>query len=141
LIIEGICFIDANDEALAFAVLTIKGNISVFRLKNVGERASGAPSLDSCILDYQTSVLDFLKIRLASLQGENGGSGGGGNSLSLNSKVTVKFLKLLKDLSVLVFLSDHSVFEYDVKMKLWRQAQLNKATSHELPDQLRLLSN
>jgi len=33
----------------------------------------------------------------------------------------VKFLKLLDDNSVLLFLSDNSVFEYDVKMRIWRQ--------------------
>jgi len=41
-------------------------------------------------------------------------------------KVSVKSLKLLPDSSVLVFLSDSTVFEYDPRMRLWRQTLMKE---------------
>ena len=56
---EGVCFIDANDEAMAFAVLTIKGNVCVYRVKNTGD--SGISMIDACYLDWQASIADVLR--------------------------------------------------------------------------------
>jgi hypothetical protein len=36
-------------------------------------------------------------------------------------------MKLLPDTSVLVFLSDNTVFEYDPRMRLWRQTLLKES--------------
>lgn len=59
---EGICFIDSNEDALAFAVLTIKGNLSVYKVKNPNDQSS-LSLIDACSLSWQTSIADVLRQR------------------------------------------------------------------------------
>lgn len=105
---EAVCFIDINEDFLSFAVLTLKGLLSVYRVKNTGE--SGLTMIDSCYLDWSTSFQDVIKQRVAAsnlalIQDDSGNSG--------LAKVTVKQIKLVSDTSILLFLSDSTVFEYD----------------------------
>jgi|LauGreDrversion4_2_1035121.scaffolds.fasta_scaffold802015_1 hypothetical protein len=51
---EGVCFIDINEDSLAFAILTLKGMLAIYRVKNTGE--SGVTMIDSCYLDWSTSI-------------------------------------------------------------------------------------
>lgn len=54
---EGVCFIDSNEEAMAFAVLTLKGNVVVYKVKNTYETTM----IDACSIDWQTSISDVIK--------------------------------------------------------------------------------
>lgn len=49
--------------------------------------------------------------------------------------VSVKYLRLLGETSVLVFLSDNSVMEYDSRAKLWRQTLLKDSVMEQLKSQ------
>ena len=124
MLIDGVCFIDSNEENMTFAVLTLKGVLSLYKVKIVAEFASSfQQSLDACALNYQCSIFDILKQRnsQSSLFSANG------DSLDTAPKVSVKSMKLLLDTSVLVFLSDNTVFEYDPRMRLWRQTLLKES--------------
>ena len=108
---------------MTFAVLTLKGVLSLYSVKILAEFASTfQQSLDSCKLEYQSSLLDILRQRNShvSLFSANG------DSFDAAPKVSVKSMKLLPDNSVLVFLSDNTVFEYDPHMRLWRQTLLKE---------------
>lgn len=132
LVVEGGCFLDCSDEAQAFAVLTLKGAVSLYRVKVTSE----VSLIDGCTLEWQTSVLDLVRQR-CSLRGE---------------QVAVRGMRLLGNQGVLVVLSDETVYEYEPRARLWRQANaqaevLLKAQSHQnsesrnMPNQLRDLSS
>ena len=62
MLIDGGCFIDSNEENMTFAVLTLKGILSLYRVKIVAEFASSfQQSLDACTLNYQCSLVDILR--------------------------------------------------------------------------------
>ena len=66
MMIEGICFIDTNEEAMTFAVLTIKGNLSLYKVKILADFATSFHlSLDTCSMEYTCSIADILKQRNA----------------------------------------------------------------------------
>ena len=44
LIIEGVCFLDSNEEASSLAIVTLKGQITFYRVKN-----PDYPTMDSLI--------------------------------------------------------------------------------------------
>ena len=124
MLIDGVCFIDSNEENMTFAVLNLKGVLSLYTVKIAAEFGSSfQQSLEACTLNYQCSLVDILRQRnsQSSLFSANG------DSLDLAPKVSVKSLKLLPDTSVLVFLSDNTVFEYDPRMRLWRQTLLKES--------------
>ncbi len=67
---EGACFIETNDEAMCFAVLTLKGHLYMYRVKNTGEQGLiGMQAMaDACILEWQvSSLVDILKQRNAAI--------------------------------------------------------------------------
>ena len=124
MLIDGVCFIDSNEENMTFAVLNLKGVLSLYTVKIAAEFGSSfQQSLEACTLNYQCSLVDILRQRnsQSSLFSANG------DSLDLAPKVSVKSLKLLPDTSVLLFLSDNTVFEYDPRMRLWRQTLLKES--------------
>jgi len=126
MVIEGVCFIDTNEEAMTFAVLTLKGMLSIFKVKILADFSTSFQlSLDTCSLEYTCSLVDILKQRNA--QSSLFPAHGDAFDPTSTTKVTVKSMKLLPDSSVLVFLSDNTVFEYDPKMRLWRQTLLKEA--------------
>lgn len=86
---------------MAFAVLTLKGAVSLYRVK------SEVSQIDGCTLEWQTSVLDLVRQR------------------SQAGPVAVRHLRLLSSQGLLVFMSDDSVFEYDPRSRLWRQTTLS----------------
>jgi hypothetical protein len=55
---EGVCFIDSNEESMSFVVVSLKGNICVYKVKCLD-----AMAVDSCYLDWQVSISDILKTR------------------------------------------------------------------------------
>ena len=61
-------------------------------------------------LDWSASLSDILKLRQQC-------------ALSEEFKVGVKYVKLMDDGAVIVFMSDETVFEYDIRMKLWREVR------------------
>lgn len=44
---EGICFIDTNEDSMSFVVVTLKGQVCVYRVKNLETQ-----QIDSCYLDW-----------------------------------------------------------------------------------------
>lgn len=123
LFIEGACFIDANEECMSFAILTLKGSLQVYTVCNLGEALLSSTSLlDACRLDYTaTGLSDIIKSKA-------------------NPSCTVKYMKLLRDGSVLVFLSENfGVYEYDQRVRVWRQSMINGGL--ELQNQLKQGSN
>lgn len=109
LFIEGACFIDANEECMSFAILTLKGSLQVYKVCNLGEALLSSTSLiDACRLDYSaTGLSEIIKSKS-------------------NPSCTVKYMKLLRDGSVLVFLSENfGVYEYDQRVRVWRQSMVN----------------
>lgn len=61
---EGACFIETNDEAMCFTVLTLKGQLYLYRVKNtVDQGLIGMQSMaDACVLEWQVgSLADILK--------------------------------------------------------------------------------
>lgn len=89
---EGVCFIDVNEEAMAFAVLTLKGNLQLYRVKNLGDQ--GVSFLDSCSLDWQASMADILRQRATGLSQS-------ANQLSSDkaAQVSVRYIKILPESS------------------------------------------
>ncbi len=112
---EGVCFIDINEDSLAFAILTLKGMLAIYRVKNTGE--SGVTMIDSCYLDWSTSIQDVIRQRVAASNSALIQEESGNQSIA---KITVKSIKLVSEGCVLLFLSDNTVFEYEQKIKLWR---------------------
>lgn len=60
LALEGICFMASNGTAGKLATVSIKGNVSLFKVKDV-------QSLDSCVLQWQASVSDVIKARISAV--------------------------------------------------------------------------
>lgn len=108
LVVEGGCFLDCNEEAMAFAVLTLKGAVSLYRVK------SEVSLIDGCTLEWQTTVLDLVRQR------------------SLAGPVSVRHMRLLATQGVLVFMSDDSVFEYEPRARLWRQSSLSPQAADQI---------
>lgn len=109
---------------MSFTVMTLKGNVVVYKVKSGGE--FGSSMLDACTHSWQASILDVLRQRSLSP-----------NILSDGTvkPVSVKYLRLLGETSVLVFLSDSSVMEYDSRAKLWRQTLLKDSVMEQLKSQ------
>jgi hypothetical protein len=107
--IEGVCFLDVSEECMSFAVLTLKGHLHVYRVKNLGDALFKSASLiDACEREWTTPGLAEV------LRQKSG-----------NQLATVKYMKLMNDGSVLVFLSgDHGVLEYDPRVRVWRQTMV-----------------
>jgi TUP1-like enhancer of split len=105
---------------MSFAVLTLKGNVAVYKVRNAGE-TTGVSLIDACTLEWQASFTDVLRQRMAQPSLEP-------------TKLSVRHMKLVSEASVLMFLSDGSVFEYEAKVRGWRQTLLN---GNVLPEQLR----
>ena len=53
---EGACFIESNDDAMSFVVLTLKGHLCVYRVKNgLGDQGMllGMQSMaDACTIEW-----------------------------------------------------------------------------------------
>ncbi len=76
---EGACFIETNDEAMCFAVLTLKGHLYMFKVKNsVDQSLIGMQAmLDACVLEWQVnSLVDILKQRNAAIINSLDSNGG-----------------------------------------------------------------
>ncbi len=61
---EGACFIETNDDAMCFAVLTLKGSLFMYRVKNTGDQGLiGMQAMaDACVLEWNVnSLVDILK--------------------------------------------------------------------------------
>ena len=71
--------------------------------------------IDAVSLVWQASVSDLLRARSQSAQLIEQPS---------RSQLSVKYIKLVSEGSLIVFLSDNSVFEYEVISKGWRQTLL-----------------
>ena len=103
-------FVESNSEASAFATVSFKGQVSLFKVKN-----PDYPSVDSCTMLWQCNITEILKIR---------------NSHSMDSKavfiskheyfIILEHIRVLGDGGVMVFLTDETLFEYDQKMLMWR---------------------
>ena len=50
--------IDINEELLSFLVITLKGTIAVYKVKNTESQ-----SIDSCYLEWTTSGVEILRQR------------------------------------------------------------------------------
>jgi hypothetical protein len=53
---EGVCFLESNEEAMSFATLNLKGILNVYKVKN-----PDYAGIDTCTLAWTTSVLDILR--------------------------------------------------------------------------------
>jgi hypothetical protein len=66
MVLEGVCFIDINEEKMTFAVLTLKGVLSLYKVKILADFATSFQlSLDTCSLEYNCSLGDILKQRIS----------------------------------------------------------------------------
>jgi hypothetical protein len=62
--LEGACFIETNDDAMCFVVLTLKGSLFMYRVKNTGDQGLiGMQAMaDACVLEWHVnSLVDILK--------------------------------------------------------------------------------
>ena len=60
LILDGVCMLFSNGEASLMCTITLKGVVSLFRVKDM-------QSLDSCVQIWTSSLADVLKLRSALL--------------------------------------------------------------------------
>jgi hypothetical protein len=111
LILDSVCMLVSNGEASLMCTITLKGVVSLFRVKDV-------QSLDSCVQIWTSSLVDVLKLRSALFLQKKQASVFGEK---LQDKVFVDSLIVTGDGTVIVFLSDKSQFEYAEKARVWRE--------------------
>lgn len=50
------CFLESSEEAMSFVTINFKGNLNVYKIKNLEY-----PSIDTCTIDWSTNVTDVLR--------------------------------------------------------------------------------
>ena len=58
LILDGVCMLSSNGECSMLCTITLKGSVSLFRIKDV-------QSLDSCVQIWTCYLTDVLKLKSA----------------------------------------------------------------------------
>ena len=86
---EGVCMIASNSDSMSFAVMNLRGTVSVYKVKNADTLL-----IDSCTLQWQVSIADVLKVR------------SGIDSQGNNTLVFVKYIQVVNDGTVIALLTD-----------------------------------
>lgn len=126
ILVEGVCMIQSNQNINKLALLTIKGQIYIYKIYN-----PDSPSSDSVKLEMRTSIQDILQqaqtqLKISSLREQ---AGRGANSQQI---VHVQTLCLLDNENIDIFLSNQERYQYETNgLQQWRQYPKISALSNQ----------
>ncbi len=105
--LENVCLLTGNSKCQKLALLTLKGQVQLYKVRDI-------QALDSCVLEVQASIVDVLKIRNSQQQQSI-------MPVESESVVYVEKLVVCDDCTLIINLTDGTRHEYVVNAKLWRE--------------------
>lgn len=120
IVLEGVCMIESNQDLNQIVVLTLRGNVIVYKVLN-----PDFPSIDSVRVEYQTSIQHILRNAQAQKSKQMGMEMNKGHEKAqkdvCSQLIHVQSLQLHSDGKIDIFLSNNERFQHDLDLKQWKQ--------------------